>query len=83
MRIKFGQTGVFVLRHQSQHGAHAEFALVHGARVYHGAKHIQGPLVHMGHHLGNVAQRKLMRLDHLQQRVSSRMGVATRGVVFE
>ena len=76
VRIKLGQACMFVLRHQCQHGAHAEFALVHGGGIDHRAQHVNRTLVDMGDDLHDVAQLELMGFDHLQQSIGCRVCVA-------
>ncbi len=81
--VKLDQAGMTKARSQTQHGAHAEFALVHGAGVGYRAQHIDRALVHLRDHARQVLRLQLMRLHDLQKRVRRRVRMTARGMVFE
>ena len=83
MLIKLHQTGTPKARHQRQHGAHRELALVHGDGPHHRAQHVNRTLVHVGDNARQVVRLQAVHLDHLQQRIGRRVGVAARGVELE
>ena len=81
--VKLDQPRMAKPGHQRQHGAHRKFRLVHGSRVKHRAQYVDGTLVHMRDHAGDVASMQLVVQHHLQQRIGSGMGMAAGSVVFE
>ena len=81
--MEFRQPGFAMHSDQPKHGAHGKFGLVHGGRHRHSAEYVNGALVHVGLHLGDLRSAQAFTLHHGQQRVGSRMGVATGGVELE
>ena len=56
---------------------------MHGARVGHRAKHVQGTLMNMSNNPLQILSHQTMPFDYLQECISCRMGVTAGGMPLE